>query len=448
MTDAEPDANPDSHHGDAPPASPAPPSRPLVWAVFLGSVALVLVFPAADLAAWLFSTPQRPPLHATDPLLELVPMVGMGVLIATWVFVFWSLIGSFLNVVVHRLPLGQSVVLGGSRCPRCHSAIKWYDNLPVIGWLNLNGRCRSCDLPIASRYPVVESICAGLCTAVYFRELLSGGANLPGRPPDFQHGGVLKLFPNPPLDLIGLTLYHCGALCVLLVWGLIAWDRHRIPPRSVVTVLGLAAVLPALFASLHPLGLTGGPATTSNSVDGSSAGTTIVHEWLMQGLGVSVAGGVAGLVCGLFLQWLFGRLLRGDASGRSGQPLWRQHALGIGLALVGVVMGWQGMLGTATLLLVACLVQALVWSAVMEWPTVPAELLLVPATFLHLCNWRQLVDSLGGWWPGPNPTPACLTPLVTMVLTLAWALVAIAPAPSRPQLHDDTDPKHTGDQAA
>jgi len=201
--------------------------------------------------------------------------------------------------------------------------------------------------------------------------------------------------------------------------------------------LGVAAALPALLPSLHPLGLTGGPAMVPSPAD----------AWFMKGLGVSVAGGGAGLFCGLFLEWLFDRLSRGDASGRSGMPLWRPHALGIGLALVGIVFGWQGMMGTTTLLLVACLVQALVWSAVMEWPTVPAELLLVPATFLHLCLWRQFVGSLSPWWPA-SPTLACLTPLVAMVLTVAGAFTAIAPAPGRLQPQRETDPDRPGDQPA
>jgi len=405
----------------------------LVWAVFLSSVALAVAVPAMELLEGVVSPPKRT-FVAEDSWFELLPMVAAGFLIATWIFVFWSLIGSFLNVVVHRLPLGQSVVHGGSRCPRCHSAIKWHDNLPVIGWLNLRGRCRSCDLPIAARYPIVESICAGLCTAVYFRELLSGGANLPGRPPDFQHGGVLKLFPTLEPDSIGLWLYHCGMLCVLLVWGLIVWDSRRVPGRSVLAVLGMATALPVAFPPLHPLGLGGGP-------------NTGMDDWLVQGLGVSVVGGVAGLLCGLLLQWLLGRLLHGDASGRTGQPLGQPHALGIGLALVGIVFGWQGMLGTMLLLLVACLVQALVWSALTEWPTVPTELLLVPATFLHLCGWQQLVVAFGPWWPA-SPTLACLAVPVAMMLAVAGALSAIAPAPSRPQRSRETDLSQPADQTA
>ena len=433
-TESELEAAPESQPRSTPPARLDHPDRMTVWAVFLASFALALAFPAAE-AATFFFTPKRP-FHAEGSWLETLPMVAAGGLIAIWIFVFWSLIGSFLNVVVYRLPLGQSVVHGGSRCPRCTSPIKWHDNLPVIGWLNLNGRCRSCDLPIAARYPIVESICAGLGTAVYFRELLSGGANLPGRTPDFLPSGVLRLFPSPAPDLVGLSLYHCVMLCVLLVWGLIAWDRRPLPGRHAVAVLLVATLLPSVFPSLHPLPL-----------GFDSAGSRAADSWLGRGLAVSVAGGVAGFCCGQFLHLLLNRLLHGDAAGRSGLPLRPTCSMGVGLALVGIAFGWQGMLGTVTLLLTACLLQILIWSAVREWPTVPTELLLVPATFLHLCAWRQMVVSFGPWWPA-SPTPACLVIPVAMVLAVAWALVAIAPVPSRRQPQTEPDPGHPGDQAA
>jgi len=129
---------------------------------------------------------------------------------------------------------------------------------------------------------------------------------------------------------------------------------------------------------------------------------------------------------------LLGRLLRGDAAGRSGLPLRPPETLGLGLTLVGIVFGWQAMLGAVVLLLVACLVQMLVWSAVMDWPSVPTELMLVGATFLHLCVWRQLTTSLDPWWPGASPTLACLAPAVAMVLAVSLALVAITPASRQP----------------
>lgn len=85
-------------------------------------------------------------------------------------FVFGAVLGSFLNVVIHRVPRGESVVFGGSRCPWCKAAIRARDNMPVIGWLLLRGRCRDCRAPISPRYPAVEAACglalAGLVAAV------------------------------------------------------------------------------------------------------------------------------------------------------------------------------------------------------------------------------------------------------------------------------------------
>lgn len=69
-------------------------------------------------------------------------------------------IGSFLNVCIYRLPLKQSVVHPGSRCPGCGRALSWYENLPVLSYLALGGRCRGCRAPISARYPIVEAITA------------------------------------------------------------------------------------------------------------------------------------------------------------------------------------------------------------------------------------------------------------------------------------------------
>src|SRR5215210_187718 len=71
-----------------------------------------------------------------------------------------AVIGSFLNVVIHRLPLGESLASPGSRCPRCGTPVKPYDNVPVISWLALRGRCRHCGAPISPRYPAVELLTA------------------------------------------------------------------------------------------------------------------------------------------------------------------------------------------------------------------------------------------------------------------------------------------------
>ena len=71
-------------------------------------------------------------------------------------FLFGMIIGSFLNVCISRIPEGVSIVSPGSRCPRCMVPIKPYDNVPVLGWLWLRGKCRSCSLPISPMYPLIE----------------------------------------------------------------------------------------------------------------------------------------------------------------------------------------------------------------------------------------------------------------------------------------------------
>ena len=87
--------------------------------------------------------------------------------------VFGAIIGSFLNVVIHRLPLEESIVLPSSRCPSCGNAIAFYDNLPVISYVALAGKCRKCKTHISARYPAVEALTGLLWVAVFWRDGLS-----------------------------------------------------------------------------------------------------------------------------------------------------------------------------------------------------------------------------------------------------------------------------------
>jgi leader peptidase (prepilin peptidase)/N-methyltransferase len=82
---------------------------------------------------------------------------------APWLVLLMGLsIGSFLNVVIYRLPRRQSLVWPGSLCPECRKPIAWHDNVPVVGWLILRGRCRACRARIDIRYPLVEAAAGGL----------------------------------------------------------------------------------------------------------------------------------------------------------------------------------------------------------------------------------------------------------------------------------------------
>src|SRR6185436_12623380 len=78
-----------------------------------------------------------------------------------------SIVGSFLNVVAYRLPRKESLLHPGSRCPECETPIKPYDNVPVLGWLWLRGRCRACGAKISWRYPAVEAVAAIVLTALF-----------------------------------------------------------------------------------------------------------------------------------------------------------------------------------------------------------------------------------------------------------------------------------------
>jgi leader peptidase (prepilin peptidase)/N-methyltransferase len=91
-------------------------------------------------------------------------------LLADAVVAFFGLcVGSFLNVVIARVPRGESIVRPRSRCPGCRKPIAGYDNIPVLSWVLLRGRCRSCGQPISARYPLVEIVCAVLVFAVWRR---------------------------------------------------------------------------------------------------------------------------------------------------------------------------------------------------------------------------------------------------------------------------------------
>ena len=84
-------------------------------------------------------------------------LTGMPEIVAyIFVFIFGAAVGSFLNVVIHRVPNGDSIVFPNSACPKCGAAIRPYDNVPILSWLVLRGRCRNCSEPISMRYPAVE----------------------------------------------------------------------------------------------------------------------------------------------------------------------------------------------------------------------------------------------------------------------------------------------------
>ncbi|MDH3496755.1 MAG: A24 family peptidase [Gemmatimonadota bacterium] len=156
-------------------------------------------------------------------------------------------IGSFLNVCVYRLPRNQSVLHPPSTCPGCGQRIPWYDNVPVLGWLRLRGRCRRCRAPISVEYPLVEALVAALwgaaawaygpswtaLTAAVFGTLLLGIALTDARhyliPDEFTWGGLaLGLALRIPGGWSGLAQGLIGAAAgFALLYG-IAWAGEKV----------------------------------------------------------------------------------------------------------------------------------------------------------------------------------------------------------------------------
>ena len=274
-----------------------------------------------------------------------------------------GILGSFINVVVHRVPRGESLVAAGSRCPSCGTPIRPGDNIPVIGWLRLRGRCRSCGLSISAHYPLVEAGCGMIVAGLAATELIGGGRWLPGFDGGFP-AGIDKLLRGDWRLLLAFVL-HAAVVLMVITWGLldrVGWqppDRQLVIP--LVLAIGLAAAVPALApppavpASLLPTGWR----------LGANAG------WLAAGIGAATG-------------WLLGRVF--SAAG-----------IRLGLPLLGSVLGWQAVTVMAVVSAVA--IRAAGWFG--QQPR-GLQLFLPVAATVWIAFWREwlaLGRALTAWLP-------------------------------------------------
>lgn len=88
---------------------------------------------------------------------------------AVIVFIFGAMVGSFLNVVIYRIPKGESIVFPASKCQSCQNSLKWWHNIPIFSWIFLKGKCYFCKEKIAAQYPIVEFLTGIIFTALYFK---------------------------------------------------------------------------------------------------------------------------------------------------------------------------------------------------------------------------------------------------------------------------------------
>lgn len=164
---------------------------------------------------------------------------------ALWLFAFGACAGSFMNVVIWRLPLGRSLTFPGSRCPNCGHAIRAWDNIPILNWFILRGKCRDCGARISWRYPAVEALVATIFVVVAVAEPLSEGANLPRfHIATYDSAGLLPLWLAYALHMLLLSILVCAAFM---------WHDGVTPPERLYAPGAIAALfLPLAFPELRP----------------------------------------------------------------------------------------------------------------------------------------------------------------------------------------------------
>jgi leader peptidase (prepilin peptidase)/N-methyltransferase len=173
-------------------------------------------------------------------------------ILAFWVFVVGSAIGSFLNVVIYRLPRGMSLSKPGSHCPKCGRPIRWYDNLPIAGWLLLGGKCRDCKAEISPRYPLVELAVAVLFVAAAYFDVYAPTVG------DVRSAGASAELAAEPTRLgprLVALFAHVWTGCITIAVLLIAWDGMRVPWRLAAASVAVAAVATPFLemAAIWPL---------------------------------------------------------------------------------------------------------------------------------------------------------------------------------------------------
>jgi leader peptidase (prepilin peptidase)/N-methyltransferase len=159
-------------------------------------------------------------------------------LIVAAVVVYGACIGSFLNVCAYRLPLGQSVVHPRSRCTSCGRTLSWFDNLPVVSWVALGGRCRTCRAPVSWMYPAVEIVTA----LVFLLTYLTYGFTL--------LGAVRVLFACALIVLFVTDLQHKILPNAITLPGIVIGfvSSFFLPPGWVSSLIGLLVGGGVLFA--------------------------------------------------------------------------------------------------------------------------------------------------------------------------------------------------------
>jgi leader peptidase (prepilin peptidase)/N-methyltransferase len=336
-----------------------------------------------------------------------LPMIFCGL----WVFALGLGIGSFLNVLIARLPYEKSIIWPGSRCFSCFAPIRFTDNLPIIGYLRLRGKCRSCGAKFSVRYLFVE-IGTGLAfLALFFVEVVLQSTGGPDfiKPWHFTPGLQFPYFGSgPPVAAWILFATHAFLLAALIASSVIDYQHRIIPPQItyVGTIVGIIA------STLFPWPW---PTTDPNFMQAFAhpqfpwqgaklpTGITIWPFWGPQfdwapagshqlGLLNGLVGAAVGMMIGRGIKLVFELGLNKEALGLGDADL---------LMMSGAFLGWQAIsmaLPLGSVLTLCVVVPMMIWAKIRGKPT-EAHLPFGPgiAAGVVCCwfgwpYWRQLVQ--------------------------------------------------------
>ncbi len=324
-------------------------------------LAVVCCLAASEVSAF-----DRLPFHPDLTTMERVRLAFLQGIAAAYAFTLGAVLGSFLNVVIYRLPRGKNIVRPASRCPECATPIKLRDNIPVLGWLALRGKCRICGGPISPRYPLVEATVGGILLGLFWIEARLGGINLPQWSP-LPLDDMMLLSWRMPWGNLLLAAYHSWLLVALLVMLLIQADGFRVPSVLVRLSLAVGLLLPLAGPWLHPVPAFA-PALPSE-----------IRPW-WHGPVDGLAGMIEGAVLGLLLSIL---LPRGT------DALARRADLIAALAIIGAFLGWQAAFCIAVLSAAGLLVVRVFCMFLPAANRVPPLLWPSLVTLFYMPFWKQ-----------------------------------------------------------
>lgn len=328
-------------------------------------------------------------------------------LILFWLLLFLvlgAIVGSFLNVCIARLPLEKSVLWPGSRCGACFQAVRWYDNIPLISYWVLRGRCRHCGASFSIRYFLVELLTALGFVGLFYVEVIFNIHEYPHL--GTFHGGLQWGFY--PWQWIGACLVHCVLFSFLLAISVCDLDRRQIPLGLTVTgtLIGILAstLFPWPWPSMPELALAEIRQWESQNAVASvpwwvpppnvKLGQGVcpwpvwgpLPDWLppgswQLGLLTSLAGALAGTLMMRVVGFLFTRGLGKEAMGLGDADV---------MMMVGAFLGWQVMVIGFFLSVFPALVVGVLQLLLHRDNSLPFGPSLALGTMMALLGWRWL----------------------------------------------------------